>query len=88
VSLAMAVHWIFNLGIGQLFLPSVTKFGLPSVYIFFAAVCGFTGKFPSFLGCTACQAYGVLKKSRAAVLIIALPPPPTPSAIRPSQPCC
>ena len=42
VSLAMAVHWIFNLGIGQLFLPSVTKFGLPSVYIFFAAVCGLT----------------------------------------------
>lgn len=38
----MAVHWIFNLGIGQLFLPSVNKFGLPAVYIFFAAVCGTT----------------------------------------------
>ena len=42
VSLAMAVHWIFNLGIGQLFLPSVNKFGLPAVYIFFAAICAST----------------------------------------------
>ena len=42
VSLAMAVHWIFNLGIGQLFLPSVNKFGLPAVYVFFAAICGST----------------------------------------------
>lgn len=42
VSLAMAVHWIFNLGIGQLFLPSVDRFGLPFVYIFFAAICAIT----------------------------------------------
>lgn len=38
----MAVHWVFNLAIGQLFLPSVNQFGLPGVYVFFSAVCAIT----------------------------------------------
>ena len=42
VSLAMATHWIFNFSIGQLFLPAVTNFGLPSVYLFFACICALT----------------------------------------------
>lgn len=42
VSMAMATHWVFNFSIGQLFLPAVTQFGLPAVYLFFAAVCGLT----------------------------------------------
>ena len=39
VSLALAVHWVANFGIGQLFLPAVERFGLPMVYLFFAAIC-------------------------------------------------
>ena len=42
MSLALAAHWIFNFGIGQLFLPAVSQFGLASVYLFFAAICGVT----------------------------------------------
>ena len=46
MSLALGVHWVANFAIGQLFLPAVEKFGLPGVYLFFAAICfttvGFT----------------------------------------------
>ena len=42
VSLALAAHWVFNFGIGQLFLPAVSKFGLAGVYLFFGAVCATT----------------------------------------------
>ena len=40
--MALAAHWVFNFGIGQLFLPAVSNFGLATVYLFFAAVCGVT----------------------------------------------
>lgn len=39
VSLAMVSHWICNFAIGQLFLSAVSTFGVPLVYLFFAAVC-------------------------------------------------
>lgn len=39
MSLALATHWICNFAIGQLFLPSVAKFGVSGVYLFFTAVC-------------------------------------------------
>lgn len=42
MSLALAAHWTFNFGIGQLFLPAASKFGLSSVYLFFAFVCATT----------------------------------------------
>ncbi|KAK9818467.1 hypothetical protein WJX74_006914 [Apatococcus lobatus] len=42
VSLALGVHWVANFAIGQLFLPAVEKFGLPGVYLFFAAICFIT----------------------------------------------
>ncbi|KAK9796344.1 hypothetical protein WJX73_010696 [Symbiochloris irregularis] len=42
VSAAMVTHWIFNFGIGQLFLPAVTQFGVPTVYLFFTFICFFT----------------------------------------------
>lgn len=45
VSAAMVTHWIFNFGIGQLFLPAVTKFGVPAVYLFFTAICFITVAF-------------------------------------------
>ena len=35
----MVTHWIFNFGIGQLFLPAVTQFGVSKVYLFFTAIC-------------------------------------------------
>ena len=38
----MVTHWVFNFGIGQLFLPAVTKFGVPAVYLFFTSICFFT----------------------------------------------
>ena len=42
VSLALAVHWVFNYGIGQLFLPAVDAVGVSGVYLVFALVCAFT----------------------------------------------
>ncbi|KAI7836406.1 hypothetical protein COHA_009737 [Chlorella ohadii] len=39
VSLAMVTHWVCNFAIGQLFLSAVGAFGVPAVYLFFAAVC-------------------------------------------------
>ncbi|EFN58991.1 hypothetical protein CHLNCDRAFT_55965 [Chlorella variabilis] len=39
VSLAMVSHWVCNFAIGQLFLSAVSAFGVPAVYLFFAAVC-------------------------------------------------
>lgn len=39
VSLAMVVHWVFNFMLGQLFLQTVSAFGISTVYCFFAAVC-------------------------------------------------
>jgi hypothetical protein len=39
VSLAMVTHWVCNFAIGQLFLSAVAAFGVPAVYLFFAAVC-------------------------------------------------
>jgi Sugar (and other) transporter len=39
VSAAMGTHWVCNFAIGQLFLPAVTKFGVSTVYLAFAAVC-------------------------------------------------
>jgi hypothetical protein len=42
VSLALAVHWVFNYGIGQLFLPAVDAVGVSGVYLVFAVVCAFT----------------------------------------------
>lgn len=41
VSLAMLTHWISNFTVGQLFLPTVERFGLASVYLGFATVCMF-----------------------------------------------
>lgn len=35
----MVTHWVFNFGIGQLFLPAVTQFGVPAVYLFFTLIC-------------------------------------------------
>ena len=35
----MTVHWICNFAIGQLFLDAVKNFGIPGVYLGFAAVC-------------------------------------------------
>ena len=40
MSLALAVHWVFNYAIGQLFLPAVGAVGISGVYLFFAAACG------------------------------------------------
>ena len=42
VSLALTVHWVFNYGIGQLFLPAVDAVGVSGVYLVFAVVCAFT----------------------------------------------
>ena len=42
VSLALTVHWVFNYGIGQLFLPAVDAVGVSGVYLLFAVVCAFT----------------------------------------------
>lgn len=39
VSLALGTHWVCNFAIGQAFLGSVTRFGVPAVYLFFSAVC-------------------------------------------------
>eukprot|EP00892_Ulva_mutabilis_P006772 jgi/Ulvmu1/4467/UM002_0192.1 len=39
VSLAMVVHWVFNFMLGQLFLQTVSEFGISAVYCFFASVC-------------------------------------------------
>lgn len=39
VSLAMLTHWISNFAVGQLFLPTVERVGLASVYFGFAVVC-------------------------------------------------
>lgn len=35
----MVSHWVCNFAIGQLFLSAVSAFGVPAVYLFFAAVC-------------------------------------------------
>ena len=42
LSAAMVVHWVFNFGVGQLFLPAVASLGVSKVYLGFAAVCAFT----------------------------------------------
>ncbi|CAM6093944.1 unnamed protein product [Calypogeia fissa] len=39
VALSMGVHWMCNFVIGLYFLPVVTKYGVSSVYVSFAAVC-------------------------------------------------
>ncbi|KAK9820324.1 hypothetical protein WJX72_008975 [[Myrmecia] bisecta] len=39
LSAAMAVHWVCNFALGQLFLPALSKFGVSTVYAFFAAIC-------------------------------------------------
>lgn len=35
----MVTHWVCNFAIGQLFLSAVAAFGVPAVYLFFAAIC-------------------------------------------------
>ncbi len=45
MSASLATHWVANLAIGQLFLPALGRFGVSAVYLFFAAVCGFTVAF-------------------------------------------
>ncbi len=39
MAFAMVTHWVCNFAIGQLFLPSVAKFGVSTVYLGFATVC-------------------------------------------------
>jgi len=39
MSLCLLTHWVANFCIGQFFLVAVESVGLPSVYLFFAAVC-------------------------------------------------
>lgn len=38
MSLTMVTHWVCNFCVGQMFLPAVAVFGLPSVYAFFGLV--------------------------------------------------
>lgn len=39
MAFAMVTHWVCNFAIGQLFLPTVAKFGVSTVYLGFATVC-------------------------------------------------
>ncbi len=45
MSLAMVTHWICNFLVGQVFLSAVSTFGVPTVYVFFAAICFITVAF-------------------------------------------
>ena len=38
-SVALGTHWIMNIIIGQAFLPLTRAYGIPTMYLFFAAVC-------------------------------------------------
>jgi hypothetical protein len=35
----MVCHWVFNFALGQLFLQTVSRFGISPVYCFFATIC-------------------------------------------------
>ncbi|KDD76650.1 sugar transporter [Helicosporidium sp. ATCC 50920] len=48
VSLAFASHWVCNFVVGQCFLPAADRWGVATLFFFFAAVCGLATKFVSF----------------------------------------
>lgn len=47
-SVAMLSHWGFNAVVGATFLPLITKYSIPSVYLGFGAVAALSGLFTKF----------------------------------------